>query len=87
MTATTHRYFVEPRQVDFSREDPCAGLIRVSNSHGHSFALPYGPAADDGGPLLLRLGPHALSARQLRALAALLENQQRTAVSPSQPAE
>ena len=76
---STHRYIVEPQQVDFTRSDPCAGLIRVSNSHGHSFALPFGPEGGQGGALLLRLGPHALSAGQLRARAALLDNQQRTA--------
>jgi len=72
---SSHHFTIVPRR-DCLDEDPAAGVIRVTDPLGRSFALPYAPDSERHGTLTLRLGVHALCARQLYALAALLENQE-----------
>lgn len=78
----THEFVVEPHRENFAA-DPGAGLIRVRDPLGRSFALPFGTEPERGNCLSLRIGVHALCARQLYALAALLENQQRAVTTGS----
>ena len=74
---STHEFIVEPERKDFD-EHPGAGLIRIVDPTGRSFALPFAADAERAGKLTLRVGIHALCARQLYALAALLDNQEET---------
>ena len=71
----SHEFIIEPLRENFT-EHPGAGVIRVRDPRGGSFALSFATDPARGGRITLRIGTHALCTRQLYALAALLENQE-----------